>query len=172
MKTNAIRWTAAWPLALGLALAGEAAAHTGAHKKGPNFDYARAEEKDFGRAADPAKAARTITVALDDTMRFTPDAITVRKGDTVRFVVSNKGKVMHEMVLGTRRELEEHAQLMKKFPDMEHDEPHMAHVPPGKDGVMGWQFTKAGEFLYGCLVPGHFEAGMVGRIVVTEGGRP
>jgi uncharacterized cupredoxin-like copper-binding protein len=70
------------------------------------------------------------------------------------------------MVLGTLPELKEHAELMKKFPDMEHDEPHMAHVKPGKSAQLVWQFTKAGEFHYGCLMPGHFEAGMVGKVIV------
>ena len=49
---------------------------------------------------------------------------------------------------------------------MEHDEPHMAHVAPGKSGVMGWQFTQAGESFYGCLIPGHFDAGMIGKVTV------
>ncbi len=82
------------------------------------------------------------------------------------FVVRNRGKVMHEMVLGREAELKAHALLMQKHPDMEHDEPYMAHVAPGKEAAMVWQFTRPGEFLYGCLVPGHFEAGMVGRIKV------
>ena len=105
---------------------------------------------------------------MADTMRFTPGEITVRRGDTVRFVATNSGKVMHEMVLGTMEELARHAEEMKKHPGMEHDEPHMLHVAPGKTGEMGWRFTRAGEFYYGCLVPGHFEAGMVGRIKVME----
>ena len=58
------------------------------------------------------------------------------------------------MVLGTPEELKEHAELMKKFPEMEHDEPHMAHVKPGKSGEIVWQFTKAGEFQFACLHPG------------------
>jgi uncharacterized cupredoxin-like copper-binding protein len=49
---------------------------------------------------------------------------------------------------------------------MEHDEPYMAHVAPGKTDTIVWQFTRAGEFHFGCLVPGHFEAGMVGTITV------
>ncbi len=92
---------------------------------------------------------------------------TVKQGDTVRFVARNKGKVLHEMVLGTMDELKEHAELMRKHPGMEHDEPYMAHVAPGKTERIVWQFTKAGEFYYGCLVPGHFEAGMIGKIVVS-----
>ena len=73
---------------------------------------------------------------------------------------------MHEIVLGTMKELKEHAELMKKHPGMEHDEPHTAHVAPGKTERLLWQFTKAGEFFYACLIPGHFEAGMIGRIAV------
>jgi uncharacterized cupredoxin-like copper-binding protein len=124
------------------------------------------EEKAFGKAGDPKKVTRTIEVGMTDTMRYSPMEITVNRGDTVRFVAKNSGKVMHEMVLGTMPELKEHFELMKKFPDMEHDDPHMAHVKPGKTAHMVWQFTKAGEFYYGCLMPGHFEAGMVGKVIV------
>jgi uncharacterized cupredoxin-like copper-binding protein len=131
-------------------------------------DYAHAQDTPFGRAADPTKASRVVNVAMDDTMRYTPDRIIVKRGETVRFVVINRGKQTHEMVLGTRRDLEEHAKMMRKHPDMEHDEPHMLHVAPGKTSEMGWRFTKAGEFFYGCLLPGHFEAGMVGNVRVVE----
>ena len=64
------------------------------------------------------------------------------------------------------KELKEHAEMMQKHPTMEHDEPYMAHVPPGKTESMVWQFTKAGEFYFGCLVPGHFEGGMIGKLSV------
>lgn len=130
-------------------------------------DYSKAEEHAFGRAADPKKAKRTVYVAMTDAMRFQPAELTVKRGEIVRFMPVNKGQVMHEMVLGTMDDLKKHAELMRKHPGMEHDEPHMAHVAPGKSGEMGWQFTKAGEFYYGCLIPGHFEAGMVGKVKVT-----
>ena len=132
----------------------------------PAFDYAKAEPTPFGIAADPRKAKRTIRVGMSDAMRFTPSHIEVRRGEVVRFVAANKGQVLHEMVLGTREELEKHAELMKKFPGMEHDEPHMAHVAPGRTGEIGWRFTQPGTFHFGCLIPGHFEAGMVGKITV------
>ena len=130
------------------------------------------EEKAFGREGDPKKVSRTINVDMNDRMRFTPAQLTVKQGETIRFRVKNSGKVMHEMVLGTLQDLKEHADLMKKHPGMEHDEPYMAHVAPGKTESMVWQFTKAGEFHYGCLVPGHFEAGMLGKVkVLPQGGR-
>ena len=133
----------------------------------PAFDYSRAEQHPFGRAADPKKAKRTVRVEMTDQMKFTPGELTVKRGEIVRFVPVNKGQVMHEMVLGTMDDLKKHAELMKKHPGMEHDEPHMAHVSPGKSGEIGWQFTQEGEFYYGCLVAGHFEAGMIGKVKVT-----
>ena len=163
------RWLVTMFAALVIASAPTAFAH-GEKRDGekPKHDYSMAEETAFGKAADPKKAKKTIAVDMADTMRFTPSQITVKRGETVRFVAKNSGQVMHEMVLGTKKELQEHAEQMKKHPEMEHDEPHMLHVAPGKSGEMGWQFTRPGEFYYGCLVPGHFEAGMVGRITVTE----
>lgn len=136
------------------------------HTQKPAIDYSQAEEKAFGKAANPQRATRTMTVEMSDAMRFTPAEITVKRGETVKFVIKNQGRIMHEMVLGTLDELKKHGELMKKFPGMEHDEPYMAHVMPGKSGEMGWQFTQTGEFYYACLIPGHFEAGMVGRIIV------
>ncbi len=125
------------------------------------------EEHSFGRQGDPARASRTVQVDMSDAMRFSPAEIRVKRGETIRFVVKNGGKVLHEMVIGNLAELKAHGEMMKKFPNMEHDEPYMAHVAPGKVQEITWTFTKAGEFHFGCLVPGHFDAGMIGRIVVA-----
>ena len=153
-------------IACTMLFAAPAQAHGDKHAAPAKVDYSKAEQMPFGVAADPKKAARTMHIEMADTMRFTPGEIKVRRGDTVRFVVTNKGKQMHEMVLGTMDELKKHAELMKKHPGMEHDEPHMAHVAPAKTAEMGWRFSKAGTFYYGCLLPGHFEAGMIGKIIV------
>jgi uncharacterized cupredoxin-like copper-binding protein len=126
------------------------------------------EQKAWGIAGDPKKVSRTIEVKMTDNMRFTPDRVEIRQGETVRFVHLNGGKVMHEFVLGTKSELDEHAALMKKFPGMEHDEPYMAHVGPGKKGEIVWNFNQVGEFDFACLLPGHYEAGMVGKIQVVS----
>ncbi|MES2535580.1 MAG: cupredoxin family protein [Pseudomonadota bacterium] len=126
------------------------------------------EEHAFGKQGNPKKASRTIAIDMNDMMRFGPADITVRQGETIRFVVRNQGKMLHEIVIGTLDELKAHGELMKKHPGMEHDEPYMAHVDPGKKAEMVWQFTRAGEFYYACLIPGHFEAGMVGKIKVVK----
>jgi uncharacterized cupredoxin-like copper-binding protein len=126
------------------------------------------DEHAFGKEGDPKQITRTIIVDMGDNMRYSPSQIKIRQGETIRFVVRNKGKLKHELVLGTMGELKAHGELMKKNPEMEHDDPYMAHVNPEKQGEMVWQFTKAGEFNYGCLAPGHFEAGMLGKITVTR----
>lgn len=153
-------------LAVLLAATGVAAAHSESmHDHAPGA-AASSEEYAFGRAGDPKKATRTMRIDMSDKMRFDPASLAIRQGETVKFVVRNSGKVMHEMVIGTRNGLKEHAELMKKYPAMEHDDPFGTHVAPGKTGTIVWQFTKPGEFHFGCLVPGHFEAGMAGQISV------
>ncbi len=124
------------------------------------------EQLPWGIAGDLSRANRTIVIRATDAMRFHPDRIEVRLNETIRFVIRNEGRLMHEMVIGTQTVLDEHAALMRKFPDMAHDEPYMAHVPPGKSGEIVWHFNRAGDFAYACLIPGHYEAGMVGRIRV------
>ena len=127
-----------------------------------------AKDEAFGRAGDPKKVSRTIELEMSDAMRFAPAALAVKQGETVRFRLRNSGKVMHEMVLGTMQDLEAHAELMKQDAGMHHHgAANMVHVAPGKTAALVWQFTNAGEFHYGCLVPGHFEAGMRGRITVA-----
>jgi len=138
-----------------------------------NAGPVKKEQKPWGIAGDRRAVKRTIEIVMTDDMRFTPDRIDVRLGETIRLVHRNKGRVMHEFVLGTKQELEEHAVLMKKFPNMEHDEPYMAHVPPGQTAEMIWAFNRAGTFDFACLIAGHFDAGMIGKLVVsaTTGGK-
>ena len=154
-------------LAIGLALAtGIAQAHGDAAPQKKTFDISKAEQKPFGRVGDPKAAKRTVKITMVDAMRFWPATLTLKQGDTVRFVVRNDGKLLHEMVLGTDEELAKHAELMRKFPDMEHDEPHMVHVKPGSTEELVWTFNRRGEFRFACLVPGHYESGMIGKIIV------
>jgi len=157
-------------LLMAVLAAGTAWAHGDGKHEGREVRPVSAEEHAFGREGDAKKVARTVKVEMSDRMRFTPASLTVKQGQTVKFLVKNNGKVMHEMVIGSIKELKEHAEMMKQHPSMEHDEPFMAHVAPGKTETMIWHFTKAGEFQFGCLVPGHFEAGMVGQIRVLEKG--
>jgi len=155
---------ATMPLLAAPALAHGDKAHT---KKGP----VRKEQKDWGIAGEARNAKRSIEVGMADNMRFAPDRIEVRQGETVKFVVRNHGKQLHEFVIGAQAENARHAELMVKHPNMEHDEPYMAHVPPGKTGEIVWTFNRPGSFEFACLIAGHYSAGMVGTITVTPGGK-
>jgi uncharacterized cupredoxin-like copper-binding protein len=149
---------------LGASLANPALAHG---DKAMKASPAVKEQKPWGIAGDLNGVKRTVTLTMDDKMRFAPDTLSFKEGETVRFIVKNQGKLLHEMVIGTRAELDAHAALMEKFPNMAHDEPYMAHVDPGKQGGLVWTFNRPGDFEFACLVAGHFAAGMKGRIKVT-----
>lgn len=125
------------------------------------------EQTDWGIAGDVKSANRTVEVSMGDDMRFSPGRLSVKQGETIRFVVRNSGALLHEFVIGTPAENAKHAELMLKFPGMEHDEPYMAHVNPGQTGEIVWTFNRAGTFEFGCLIAGHFQAGMVGTITVA-----
>ena len=119
-----------------------------------------------GKPGDPEKVSRTIRVLMSDDMKFTPARIAVRRGETIRFAATNAGKIKHEMVIGSMAELKQHAEMMRKMPGMVHADPNMVTLAPGESGELIWQFTQAGTFDFGCLQPGHFEAGMRGEVSV------
>jgi len=123
----------------------------------------------IGKPGVAAKVTRTVTVDMRDDMRFHASDIAAKQGETIRFIVKNSGQLKHEMVLGTDKELKEHYEVMKKNPEMEHDDPNMVTVAPGKTGEIIWQFTKAGKVDFACLQPGHYDAGMKGLVKVASG---
>lgn len=125
------------------------------------------EQKAWGIAGEAGAARRVVEVSMRDDMRFSPSQINVRRGETLRIRIRNEGKVMHEFVIGTAADNAAHAELMIQHPGMEHDEPYMAHVPPGKTGEIIWHFNRAGEFEFACLIAGHYQAGMTGKIRVA-----
>ena len=127
---------------------------------------------DHGTAAlgEPGKASqvtRTVQIEMRDSMQFVPAKVSVKQGETLRIVVKNTGKLAHEIVLGSEKDLKAHAELMKKFPEMEHAEPNMLTLAAGKTGELVWKFSRAGVINFACLQPGHFEAGMKGQMQVT-----
>lgn len=153
-------------IAVSLVSATGARAHDDKHHEKKEERQADGHAAAIGKPGDPGKVTRSVEVEMNDTMRFKPDRIRVKQGETIRFIVRNAGKVKHEMVLGTIKELKEHAGMMRKFPEMKHADPNQVSVEPGMTGELVWQFTRAGTFDFACLVPGHFESGMVGKVLV------
>ena len=123
-----------------------------------------------GEPGDPKKPSRTILVKAverdDKTMAFDPARIEVRRGEQIRFVVDNNGMENHEFILATPAENRKHGEMMKKHPEMEHDDPNGKRVLSGEKRELIWKFSKRGEFEFACLIPGHYEAGMFGKVIV------
>ncbi|BDT66723.1 hypothetical protein os1_08870 [Comamonadaceae bacterium OS-1] len=120
----------------------------------------------IGKPGVASKVTRTIVVEMTDDMKFHSSEIAAKQGETIRFVAKNSGKMKHEMVLGTTKDLKDHSEVMKKNPEMEHADANMVTVAPGKSGEIIWQFTKAGKVDFACLQPGHYDAGMKGLVNV------
>lgn len=145
---------------------------------------------DFGQPAPAAKATRSVEVVMGD-MSFTPKAIDIKAGETVRFVLVNKGQLLHEFNLGDAAMHAKHQQEMMKMQQsgmltptgmkemghgamagmdhgMKHDDPNSVLVEPGKTTELTWTFTKATNLEFACNIPSHYQAGMVGKLTVSQ----
>lgn len=150
-------------LALGLPMS---AAWAGAgHGSGHDHDTVISAA---GQVGSLKKVGRTIKISTLDTMRYDKEIIRAKPGETVRFVVTNSGKIKHEFAIGTREEQLEHAEMMASMPDMEHDEGNAVTLEPGETRELIWQFGKAGAVEIACHLPGHYEAGMKARVNVKK----
>jgi len=158
----------AWVLAVFVILGvSSASAHDNKQEAAHSTQSNAARSEPFGQPGLSKNVARTIAITLSDNMRFTPDKLSIKHGETVRLHITNAGKIPHEFVLGTQDDLEEHAQMMREMPGMIHNDASSVQVAPGKSADIVWKFSKSGNFLFACLIPGHREAGMEGRVTVT-----
>lgn len=136
---------------------------------GPGAPGHSHESFSAGEPGNPGKPARVVMITMREEpgkMMFIPSKVEVKKGEQIRFMLRNSGALEHEFMLATAAENAKHAELMKKFPEMEHDDPNGKRLKPNASGEIVWKFTKAGEFQFGCLIPGHPEAGMLGTVIV------
>jgi uncharacterized cupredoxin-like copper-binding protein len=133
--------------------------HHGGHEHGN-------DEEGGGQPGAKSNVDRVVEIDMNDEMRYVPDHITVKEGETIKFLLKNSGETEHEFVLGTEKELMEHHEQMKKHPEMEHEDTNQVRVDPGQVGEVVWQFNKSGKIDFGCLMPGHYEAGMKGTVFV------
>lgn len=115
-----------------------------------------------GEPAAAEAAGRTVRVDLLDTMRFAFDApLDLKRGEAVRFVVTNRGQMRHEFSIGSADEQDAHRAMMRTMPNMMHDDPNAVTVDPGQTRVLTWRFAGDTPVVFACNIPGHAEAGMV-----------
>ena len=118
----------------------------------------------FGEPGVEAEADRTVEVAATDDMRLIMDLPSVREGETIKFVVTNEGRMPHEFSVGDTGSQRAHANLMKKNPDMSHEGDSSAlTLGPGETKTLIWKFSKPvqGDIVFACQMPGHWDAGML-----------
>jgi len=122
----------------------------------------------YGQPGSASDVARIIEVTALDSMRHEPSNITVKTGETVEFEIRNARQMRHEFMLGDAKEQHQHAEMMQAHPDMVHEGPDAVTVEPGQTKTLVWRFGAPGLVEGACHIPGHYEAGMVTRIQVTE----
>ena len=181
------------------AVAGGAIA-TGSHSGGHGEKMGHDAEKGHGHGhvmaigepGDAAKVDRTITVTMHDNY-YEPEEIKIKEGETVRFVVINKGEFLHEFNIGTTAMHTAHQKEMAMMAEhgmitptgidhekmkmdhgdgkmmMAHDDPNSVLLEPGKRDEVIWKFTKAMDLEFACNVPGHYDSGMMGPIHIGHG---
>lgn len=140
-----------------------------AHEHEEHGTSAHAEVFAAGEPADPKKAFRVVELAMIEgsgTMAFTPSEVDVKTGEQIKFVIKNAGALDHEFKLDSSDQIAKHKIAMEKNPEMIHDDPNGTRLEPSKSGEIFWKFSKAGTFEFACLIPGHYEAGMHGKVVV------
>jgi uncharacterized cupredoxin-like copper-binding protein len=135
----------------------------------PLYAAANGDAFSAGEPGDAQASTRVANVTIRDAdgkLVFDPAAVKVQLGEQIRFVVTNAGQLDHEFFLGSPDEISEHKDMMKKMPDMEQNDANVIRLKPGETKEIVWHFTKPGDFEYACLLPGHLEAGMLGKVVV------
>ena len=152
-------------IAVASTLAGTALGMQEAHQHA--LSIVGAGQTAFGEPGNARDVTRTIELSLRDTMIVVPARLDVIQGQTVRLRIKNSGKMTHEFVLGTRADIAEHWQMMKAMPKMRHVEANAVSVAPGATAEIVWRFSESGKFLYVCLLPLHWEAGMQGVVSVS-----
>ena len=129
------------------------------------------DEMAVGQPGEPGEVDRIVELSMVEPeaggMVFEPGKLAFEKGETVRFVITNAGYLEHEFVLDTAEKNQEHKAMMERFPEMEHDDPNAIRLEPDENGEIVWTFANAGTFEFACLIPGHYEAGMHGPLVVN-----
>ena len=141
----------------------------GAEPHGGGHGHSHGSGFSAGEPGNPRRPARVVTVTMQEAagkMIYSPDRVAVKRGEQVRFVLTNVGELDHEFVLATAEENLRHAQDMQHHPAMEHDDANAKRLAPKQKSEVLWRFTKRGTFEFGCLIPGHREAGMTGTVVV------
>lgn len=128
----------------------------------------------FGEPGNAAEVTQTVQVEAHDAdgeMKFVHSPLEITLGETVKFVVTNKGEMPHEFSVGDSPSQRAHALMMEKMPDMKHEgDPSAVSLQPGETKEIIWKFNKPiqGHIELACQMPGHYEGGMVSKATLVK----
>jgi uncharacterized cupredoxin-like copper-binding protein len=112
-----------------------------------------------------AEPSRTVDVTMRD-IAYDPAAVTVKAGETVKFVFRNEGEIRHDAFLGDEAAQAEHEEEMRKKGSGHHGDDAIT-VDPGKTGSLTHTFKAGDMLIIGCHEPGHYATGMKLAVTVT-----
>lgn len=146
----------------------------------------------FGEPVPASEADRVVDIDMNDEMRFVPDEVTVAEGETITFRLHNRGRIAHDFTIGDAETQAAHDDEMRSTAAMVPGRagshamgPRSAMPPagmvadpagadhggnaitvaPGNTAELTWHFTQVADILFGCHIPGHYDAGMRGSFV-------
>jgi uncharacterized cupredoxin-like copper-binding protein len=181
MKNIFLSWTSA--IALSFALTTYAAAAEKKHMDGEEMKHMGSEEMKhdeegddhgsfaFGAPGMAKMASRTIKISMKD-MAYSLAELKVKEGETIRFIITNNDEADHEFTLGPKEMQAEHRMMMEKMMDedmeMKHGDPNAVSIPEGQVKELVWKFGEPAHIEFACNIPGHYEAGMKGEIMIMH----
>ena len=151
----------------------------------PNILFA-GSMKAIGVKGNEENVDRVIKVLMYDNY-YQPNNFKIKKNETIKFVVENKGELVHEFNIATKAmhlkhqpemmmmveneillsdkvDEEKMKQMAKKNPAMGHSHSNSILLSPGEKGELVWKFNNKVKIEAACNVPGHYEVGMIAKI--------
>ena len=174
IKSKSLMLTLFTMISLSIALISQIHAAGKGHQGHHSHDKHKAHMITGGEPGKESEINRTIEIIATDDLKFSIPALEVKDGETIKFVVINKGEIAHDFTIGTPEIQTAHQKEMAKMMEamssheghkMDHNDPNALFLNPGEKKELVWKFKQTSKLEFGCNVPGHYQAGMKGNII-------
>ncbi len=174
IKSKSLMLTLLMMIALSIALSSQIHAAGKGHHDHHNHDKHKAHMIVGGGPGKESEINRTIEIIASDEMKFSVSTLEVKDGETIKFILINKGDTTHDFTIGTPEVQKAHQKEMSKMMEamdspeghkMAHNDPNALFLNPGEKKELIWKFKQTAKLEFGCNVPGHYQAGMKGPII-------
>ena len=152
----------------------------------PNISFA-GSMKMIGEKGNDSEVEKIIEVKMFDNY-YEPSEFKINKNQTIKFIVYNYGELVHEFNIATKKMHFKHQPEMmkmvvneiivggkidkKKMKEMSKLDHSMSHshsnsvlLEPNQSAELIWKFNSDANLEVACNIPGHYESGMVAKII-------